>query len=109
MSLAELQQKLIAAARTARPGDQVPYAFVSRVMALLPVQPGLDSRAVWARALWRAALCYLAITLLFSALTFFSSLTGASPNDPSPDYLAQDFEKTMLASVDQDLDSFPSP
>jgi hypothetical protein len=107
MSLAELQRKLIAVARADRPGDHVPYAFTNRVMALLRMRPVLDSRAVWARALWRAALCYLAITILFSALAFFSSMGGTSPNDPGQVYLSQDFEKTMLASVDQDIDSLP--
>ena len=35
MNLAELQKKLIAAARTDVPGDQVPYAFEKRITALL--------------------------------------------------------------------------
>ena len=35
MNLVELQKKLLAAARTDVPGDQVPYAFEKRIMALI--------------------------------------------------------------------------
>ena len=52
MNLAELQKKLIAAARANPPGDGVPYAFEKRVMALLAARTTSSSAgAVGARAL----------------------------------------------------------
>jgi hypothetical protein len=103
MNLAELQRKLIAAARARPPGDRVPYAFAKRVMALLPARPTLDPLALWARALWRAAAACLALTLLLSMLTLFLPATNSSPKD-----LTQAFENTMLAPVSQDADSAPA-
>ena len=100
MNLRELEQKLIAAARANPPSDQVPYAFEKRMMALLPARPLSEDRELWARALWRAA----ATCLLFAVLlgTFYLL---ARPITPAGD-LTQDFEKTMLAAVDQEGDSF---
>ncbi len=52
MNLAELQKKLIAAARANPPGDGVPYAFEKRVMALLAARTAQrQSGFVGARAL----------------------------------------------------------
>ena len=52
MNLAELQKKLIAAARANAPGDHVPYAFEKRVMALLASRVAPDNLdVVGARAL----------------------------------------------------------
>jgi len=96
MNLAELQRKLVAAARLFPPGEQVPCAFAERVMAHLRSLPTLDIRVLWARALWRAAICCVAIMLLLGALTFIDSKGNTSPND-----LSQEFEKTMLVSVNQ--------
>ena len=96
MNLAELQRKLLAAARLYPPGEQVPIAFAERVMMHLQTQPVPDSRVLWARALWRAAICCVAIMLLLGALTFIDSRGNTSPND-----LSQEFEKTMLVSVNQ--------
>ena len=53
MNLAELERKLIAAARANPPSDRVPYAFEKRIMARLAAWPVADSWALWARALWR--------------------------------------------------------
>ena len=55
MNLAELERKLIAAARANPPSDRVPYAFEKRIMARLAARPVADGWALWARALWRAA------------------------------------------------------
>ena len=96
MNPAELQQKLIAAARANPPGDEVPYAFEKRVMALLASRAVTDNLAVWVHGLWRAAVSCLAIALLFGAWTFFSPAANASAGD-----LSQNFENTLLASVDQ--------
>lgn len=95
MNLAELQKKLIAAARTDVPGDQVPYAFEKRVTALLASRVVPDNLALWGRGLWRAAVSCIAITLLFGAWTMLN------PTTPSTSDLSQNFENTLLASVDQ--------
>ena len=96
MNLAELQKKLIAAARSNPPSDRVPYAFERRITALLAARPVSDRWAVWSRALWRGAAGCLAVLLLLGAGSFFFPQNGGS-ND-----LSQDFENTMLASADQE-------
>jgi hypothetical protein len=96
MNLAELQKKLIAAARANQPGDRVPYAFEKRIMALIASRTVADTWAIWARALWRAAASCVAITLLLGVWAFFNSASSANADD-----LSQSFENTLLASVDQ--------
>jgi hypothetical protein len=95
MNLDELQQNLLAAARTKAPDDRVPLAFAKRIMARLSTRPVLDEWALWSRALWRAAAPCVAIMLLLSAWSFLAPHGAASAND-----LAQDFENTLLAAVD---------
>src|SRR4051812_42520051 len=98
MDLANLKQKLIAAARNHPPSDRVPYAFEKRVMCLLRAQPVLDEWALWSRALWRAAAACLALVVLLGFISFFTPPGNtAGAND-----LSQAFENTMLAAVDQD-------
>ena len=97
MNLAELERKLIAAARANPPSDRVPYAFEKRIMASLAARPIADDWALWARALWRAAAPCVAIMLLLGAWSLFHP--QASP--PASD-LSQDLENTLLAAVDQD-------
>lgn len=96
MNIAELQDKLIAAARAEAPDDRVPYAFERRVMALLAARAGADKGILWTRGLWQAAASCVAIALLLGAWVFFNSMAPAN----SPD-LSQNFETTLLASVDQ--------
>ena len=67
MNLAELQKKLIAAARTNVPGDQVPYAFEKRITALLASRVAPDNLTLWVHGLWRAAVSCVAIALLLGA------------------------------------------
>jgi hypothetical protein len=95
MNLTELEQKLLAAARSHRPSDSVPYAFQTRVMARLRSVTAPDGWALWAGALWRATVPCLAIVLVLGAWTFF-----ASPN-PAQGDLSQDFENTVLAAANQ--------
>jgi len=97
MNLAELERKLIAAARANPPGDRVPYAFEKRIMARLAVRPAADHWALWGRALWRAAAPCVAVMLLLGAWSFFDPQTGSSATD-----LSQQLEQTLLAAVDQD-------
>jgi hypothetical protein len=95
MNLAELQKKLIAAARSNPPSERVPFAFEKRITALLASRPAMDYWAIWSRALWRGALGCIAIVMLLGAITAF--LPRGNRDD-----LSQDFENTMLASADQD-------
>jgi len=94
MNVAELQKKLIAAARANPPGDNVPYAFEKRVMALLAARAAGDNLVLWVRGLWRAAVSCTAIALLLGAWAFFNPATSAVD-------LSQNFENTLLAAVDQ--------
>ena len=96
MNLAELQKKLIAAARTNVPGNQVPYAFEKRVTALLVSRVAPEDMDLWVTGLWRAAISCVAISLVLGALVFFGSTPATTSND-----LTQSFEQTLLASVGQ--------
>jgi hypothetical protein len=98
MNLAELQKKLIAAARANVPGDQVPYAFEKRVTALLASRVVPDNMALWVRGLWRAAVSCVAISMLCVAWAFLNPATSTTT---ASDDLSQNFENTLLAAVDQ--------
>lgn len=110
MNLNELNQKLIAAARADAPSDRVPYAFEKRIMALIAGRPVPDALALWSQALWRAAAAALGIVLLVSASSFFMTTETTVENNvaaaPAATDLSQDFEKTLLASVDTFANSF---
>jgi hypothetical protein len=95
MNETELQKKLIRAARACPPDDRVPYAFEKRIMALIPTVTSTDGAALWVRGLWQAAVSCAAIALLCGAWSFFNPATNTS------DDLSQNFESTLLASVDQ--------
>ena len=101
MDIAELQKKLIAAARTNAPGDQVPYAFEKRVTALLASRVAPENLDGWVRGLWRAAVSCVAISLLLGAWSFLVPARPANADD-----LSQNFVTTLLASVDQN-DTMP--
>ena len=98
MNLAELQRKLVAAARANAPGDGVPYAFEKRIMALLPSRAATNNLVLWVHGLWRAAASCAAITLLLGAWVFLSPASGVNASD-----LSQNFENTLLAAVDQNV------
>ncbi|HEY5298785.1 MAG TPA: hypothetical protein VIK59_12765 [Verrucomicrobiae bacterium] len=99
MNLAELEKKLIAAARANAPDDCVPYAFEKRVTALLAARVAPDNLALWVHGLWRAAVSCVAISLLLGAWTFFNPSAGTTTTTSTD--LSQNFENTLLASVDQ--------
>jgi hypothetical protein len=102
MKLIDLEKKLIAVARANPPSDRVPLAFEKRIMALLLGRPVQDIWAVWAKALWYAAAPCVAVMLLFSAWAFIES----SKNNQAPTVdLAQQFDNTLLAAVDQSNNS----
>lgn len=95
MNVNELQRKLMAAARTNPPDDRVPYAFEKRIMALIPTMVPSNGVALWVRGLWQAAASCAVIALVCAAWAFFN------PAGNSGDDLSQNFESTLLASVDQ--------
>jgi hypothetical protein len=96
MNLTELQKKLLAAARTQSPDGRVPYAFEKRVLAQLAARAGADQWVVWARGLGRAAGACVLLALLCGVVSLFLPRSAENAND-----LSQDFENTLLASVDQ--------
>jgi hypothetical protein len=101
MNLAELQNRLIAAARADVPVDRVPYAFEKRVTALLASRVAPQTLELWVRGLWRAALSCVAVSLLLGAWSFFNPARSSNADD-----LSQNFVATLLASVDQN-DAMP--
>ena len=96
MNLAELQNKLTAAARLQPPDERVPYAFEKRVTALIRERATVRVADFWARGLWRATLPCLALMILCGAWVFYSPVTNAAGTAD----LSQSFENTLLASVD---------
>ncbi len=97
MNLADLEQKLLAAARSRPVSEAMPYAFAQRIMAQLKARPALDACSLWARALWRAAGPCIGIMLLLATWSFFAPAGSAPATD-----LSQEFENTLLAVVDQE-------
>lgn len=95
MNLAELQKKLVAAARLESPDERVPYAFEKRILAQLAARTGADRLVFWARGLWRAAASCVAVAVLLGAFSLFLPATPNNSND-----LSQEFENTLLASAD---------
>jgi hypothetical protein len=99
MNLAKLQQTLIAAARAqarARvPDERVPLAFEKRITALIAARSVLDRWAFWSQGLWRSALPCALLAVLCGAWVLFHHTSQNSKD------LSQDFETTLLASVDQ--------
>ena len=87
-----LHRKLIAVARADIPSDRVPYAFEKRITALIASRTA-DVRAFWARGLVRMASLCAAVALLAGAAAFFLQ-------EEDSDF-SQDFESTLLASVEQ--------
>jgi hypothetical protein len=101
MNLDALQKKLIASARREPADDRVPYAFEKRVMAHLAARSGVDQWVLLARGLWRAAVSCTMLALLVLVVSLFLPKAADGSKD-----LSQDFENTLLASVDQ-IDSTP--
>ena len=95
MNPAELQTKLVAAARLQKPDDRVPYAFEKRITALIAARAGADRWVAWTRGLWRAAVSCAVVAVVFGAVSLFVPAKADNGGD-----LSQDFENTLLASVD---------
>ncbi len=97
--LEQLRQLLIAAARRQTPSDAVPWAFEQRVLARLREVGRPDLALLWARALWRAAAPCVALSLALLAWRLASG-SAAAPEPDAPS-LAQQFEQTLLAAVQE--------
>ena len=91
-----LQEKLISAGRANPPRDHVPYAFEKRVMALIAARSATEHLTLWVRGLWRAAVSCMFVALLLGAWAFFNSPAANKADD-----MSQNFDSTLLASVDQ--------
>lgn len=96
MNLPELQKRLIAAARLNPPDVRVPYAFEKRITALIAARVAADRWVFWTRGLWRAAASCVAVAVICGAVSMFMPARSDNSND-----LSQEFENTLLASVDQ--------
>jgi hypothetical protein len=94
-NLVKLQQTLLAAARHHVPDERVPLAFEKRISALIAARAVVDRWALWTQGLWRSAIPCAALALVCGAW-FLLHQDSTAPND-----LSQDFENTLLASVDQ--------
>ena len=94
MNIAELQKKILAAARLMASSDHVPFAFEKRIMARIASETALDVWSLWSRLLWRAAGPCVAIMLVMSV---WAAIAPDSSN--SPDSLAADLESTVLAPL----------
>jgi len=100
MNLATLHARLIAAARSAPPADQVPYAFEKRIMAQLGTGPVEDAWALWGKALWRSAFACMALA---AALSLWSLQANGDTASGAQDY---DLESTMVGPAEQLVDSW---
>jgi hypothetical protein len=99
MNFVKLQKMLIAAARRKQPDDRVPFAFEQRIMAVIAARAGAGDRlAFWARGLWRAAVTCVLVAGLCGVLSLVLHDRSAGKNGND---LSQEFENTLLASVDQ--------
>jgi hypothetical protein len=89
MNLAELQKKLIAAARANPPSEMVPYAFEKRIMARLTAKPVEDAWLAWGVAMWRGAIACVAVSIL-------AALLVSASGDKSD---TRDLETTVFAAA----------
>lgn len=95
MNLAKLQQTLMAAARAQAPDERVPLAFEKRISALIAARAVADRWALWTQGLWRFSLPCAVLAVVCGAWFLMNQNSGNSKD------LSQDFENTLLASVDQ--------
>jgi hypothetical protein len=102
MHLAELQKKLIHAARQQPPDERVPYAFEKRILALIAERAAANRRVFWERGLWSSAVSCVALALICGAVSWFTPERNDSAYD-----LSQDLETTLLASAD--IGEVPQP
>ncbi len=95
MNLANLHNRLIAAARSVAPDERVPYAFEKRIMARLAAArvEVTDVWTLWSRALWRAAAPCVAMVVLCAVWTLWTQ------QRPTSGEFSQEFETAVFASA----------
>lgn len=103
MKIAELQDKLVAAARSEKPCDKVPFAFEKRVMARIAELPAIEQATEWASALWRSATACLVVAVLSAAWV----LVEPAANTGTLDFSDQ-LENAVLVAVDLDTSATDS-
>ena len=96
MNLAQLERKLLAAARAHPPSDGVPYAFEKRIMAQLKCVAPLDNWTLWGQALWRSAALCLAIMTVSGLWCIWPAPEGAFSAD-----FSQEFQHAIFAQASQ--------
>jgi hypothetical protein len=80
----------------------VPFAFEKRITALILARTGTDRWAVWSRGLWSAAVACVVVAVVCGAVSMFAPSAAETGLD-----LSQDFENTLLTSIDQSDASMP--
>jgi hypothetical protein len=96
MDLNTLYNKLILAARAARPSEEVPYAFEKRIMARLMPRLKVDPWALWSRNLSRSAVLCGIVCLLVGLWSYHKF-----SRDTVADSISVAFETAVFAPQDQ--------
>jgi hypothetical protein len=65
-------------------------------MALIAERAAASGQVLWVRGFWRAAVSCVALAAVCGSISFFTPAGSENSSD-----LSQDFENTLLASVDQ--------
>jgi hypothetical protein len=99
MNVVDLQNKLIAAAKSSPPGEGVPYAFEKRIMAHLRSVPVIDNWGNWAVGLWRAS---VPCVVLMVGLSIWSAVSPEVASPSANNDISQQIERTVLAAAEQD-------
>jgi hypothetical protein len=87
--------QILRLARTLPEDSRIPYAFEKRLMTVVRAGHKTDIWSLWLPTMRRAAICGLAVLLITGAYIKFT-------DSWTPDLLAGDLERTVLASVDLD-------
>lgn len=101
MNLEVLSQKLLAAGRAHPPSDRVPYAFSKRILENLQQTSPWELGALWSRMLWRAAGPCVALAVAIGLWSHFHGTAGLVTAETEALAIPQDFERMMLAVVDE--------
>ena len=101
LNLADLQRKLLAAARREAPRDDVPYAFEQRMMARLAASGEPGFWAAWIRPLWSAAALCSLVALLTGAWSFTTPGDRGAAVTSEDFSFSQDLEQTILDSAEE--------
>ena len=90
-----LLTRIVRFAHSVPEDGRAPYAFEKRIMAFVRSAKPEDVWSMWLPTMRRAAFCGLAVLLMTGAYIKYTE-------SRTPDLLAGDLERTVLASVDLD-------